>query len=217
MVDVGEWFTHWKPSRHEEILWQKNTGPIRTALRLNGMGTALFGDRSQHEQNLLVRVSLMRGGNMWIKVFLPMRFTDYARKLGYRASTYWEAYKQQLLGAVVPLIGIGGDYAKGKGEGSWPPGFMRDTATKGASIKASVTSTKAVIRIKIPFGHPVQPRTANIVTKVPPWELTRIAEDVGKALRNLLHGDFNDGKTPFQRATAYLPARKAPRRVKRTA
>jgi hypothetical protein len=218
MVDTGEWFTKWKPSKREEILWQRNSGPIRTALKLYGTGTAMFGSMAISEQNLLVKASLMRGGALWIKVFLPMRWTDYARKLGYRASMKWETFKQAVLGQVLPLVGVGGEYrGKGKGEGNWPPGFMRDTATKGARVEAVSSGGRAVINIKIPFGHPVQPHTANIVTKVPPWELTRIAEEVGKSIAFFLKGGFNDGLSPTQRAAPYVPVRKQPSHKKRLA
>jgi hypothetical protein len=162
------------------IAWRfSGTGdsPLKVAIDLNRTALSWF---SRAEQNTAIRTALLSAGNLWIEVFLEKRFSDYARKLGYDESAKWEATKIAL--------------AKGGVLTSKQPtpfvfsGQMKATALAGARATATATANRQAILIRVPYGHAVQPRAADVFRSVPPWEVLRLAEEVNASLVDWLNG-----------------------------
>lgn len=151
--------------------------PLRIAIDLNRAAMAMF---SRYEQNAAIRDALKAGGQLWTVVFLPQRFSDYVRRIGYDETAKWEATKIAL-------------FKRGTIQGPQPTpfvfvGIMRETAMSGARVEAAATASRQVITIRIPFGHPVQSKAAAVFRTVPPWEVLRIAEEVRLVLARAIAG-----------------------------
>lgn len=174
-------------------------GPIRAVLMAEGSALALFDARTR---NTMVRLALHAGGRMWLQVFLPKRFSEYAKRLGYRVSARWAKEKLFLLGNAVPFIGFtppGG----GRQHPRWKrtnPEKMSVAVINGANAKATATASRAQLVFTIPYGHAVRPETSDALRTVPTWEVQRIAEEVASHLQRVL-----DGLLPATEITAPVP------------
>ena len=145
-------------------------GPIRAVLEAQGAALSLF---TQREANTAVREALEAGGDFWVRVFLPMRFSDYARKLGYRVKPTTAKAKALLSGRAVPFV---------------QTGQLQQMAIPGAWARATATGGLGTIWIRIPRPHALRPEFAQVFTTVPTWEINRIAEVVETALAQIIQG-----------------------------
>lgn len=188
-----------------ERVFEAREGSIRAALVAEGPALALFNARTR---NTMVRASLHAGGRVWLQVFLPKRFSDYARRLGYRESAKWRKEKQFLLGQSVPFVGFtppggGKRHPRWKGEN---PEKMAVAAINGANVKATATASNAQVVITIPYGHAVRPETSDMLRNVPTWEVERIALEVAKHLQRILDGLLDADAVPPMPARVVPPA-----------
>lgn len=154
----------------EQIIAQVRQGPIRAAIQVRGAALKLFSTR---QANTIVRVAGEDGGNYFVRVFIPLRFTNYARKLGYSPSTGYQRQKQ----------------AAGYGDTPWVrTGAWRTAATGGARADVTAKRLGCLIKIRVPYTHrhPVTPTTSAQFRSVLPEEMERIARQVGNSLDALL-------------------------------
>ena len=150
------------------ILAQIREGPIRAAIQARGAALKLFSTR---QANTIVRVAGEDGGAYFVRVFLPLRFDKYAERLGYRPSSDYRAKKLR----------------EGYGDIPWVrTGAWRAAALAGARTAVTAKRMGCRIQIKVPYAHPVTPRTSAQFSSVLPEEMERIARQVGNSLDALL-------------------------------
>lgn len=165
-------------------------GPIRVTIEANRKALAIF---SQKEQNKIVRQSMGQVGNMWISIFLPKRFTDYARRfLRYNPRAAWEKAKQIMADKRV-LTKNGYSVVGPQPTPLVLTGVMRAAALGGARGVPKATKSKAYVAIKIPLGHAVRKETSSVIGFIPPHEKTRIAEEFKRSLVNGINDAFKAG------------------------
>ncbi len=162
--------------RSGNVLYDTGPGPIRAVIELQGKALMLF---RQREANDIVRAALQAGGDIWVQVFLPLRFTDYAKQLGYRIRSDYDTWKKKHLGQSVPLVGIGG--LAGASDSTL-------VATQNAHAEATAKGSSGVITIRIPTGHALQAKDQAVFRQIPAHEVARIAEEVEKTLIDILNG-----------------------------
>lgn len=157
-------------------IYDTGPGPIRASIELHGKALKLF---RQKEANDIVRAALQAGGDLWVSVFLPMRFSAYAQQLGYTIRPKYREWKVKNLGQAVPLVGIGGHAGAGN---------STLVASQNAHATASAKSGGGVITIRIPTGHALQAKDQAVFRRIPKHEVARIAEEVEKTLTDILNG-----------------------------
>jgi hypothetical protein len=161
------------------------TNALRAAIEFHGPKLALFTAAGRND---LVREALLAAGNLWISVFLPLRFSDYARKLGYHVTAQTQQRKAK--GRQPPFVNTGA-MAESTGKA-----HVEATATKGLG--------KAVIRI--PLGHALQPQFLAVFRRLPPWEQVRLARVIHDTLAaRLAQAQITTNRASRQRATIVGP------------
>ncbi len=178
-------------------IYDTGPGPIRATIELHGKALKLFRTK---EANDIVRAALQSGGDLWVNIFLPMRFSDYAKQLGYRVNSKYAQKKQKVLGHNVPLVGIGG--TAGAADSTL-------VASKSAHATATAKGGGGVITIRIPTGHALQAKDQAVFRQIPAHEVKRIAEEVEKTLTDLLSG-YTVTTNRAGRMTATLGGARAP-------
>ncbi len=128
--------------------------PIRAAIRAEGAALLLFSDS---DRNTVIRDAMYQGGEYWRLVYLPMRFTKYARTLGYNG------------GNDTPLVFTG---------------RLIDMAIPGAHTEARATATKAraTIRIPRPDYANLNKMVHLVLSALPANEVAQVARVVGKSV-----------------------------------
>ncbi len=181
-------------------VYEAKVGPIRAQIFAAGGALAFFDASTRNE---IIRAALLEGGKFWMRAFLPMRFSQYAYRLGYTVSQKWSQRKLRDLGASVPFLGFtppGG----GRQAPTWKgtnPEKMITAALNGASVRATAAAERASLTIRVPYGHPVREDTTASFRTLPTWEVDRIAEVVGKALADQIADRFKAGDAkPGRRA-----------------
>lgn len=150
--------------KNKTIVHTSKAGPIRTVVEASEGMLSLF---TQKGRNDLLRDAMWAGGMYWRSEFLPMRFTDYAKRLGYK-NTPQTLTKKIKANRMLPLV--------------WT-GDLKSMAD-GTKVEARASKSNAVITIRIP-GPPYmnqQRMVYKILRTIPPWEIERIADNVAKAL-----------------------------------
>lgn len=159
-----------------ERIYSLKNGPISVQILANQKGLVLFSRRRQNE---VIRNALNAAGQFWADVFLPKRFTNYAKSvLGFNPSHQWMAAKEALVSSTdgtkkaiapqpLPLV-----YR----------GEMRTSALTRWRAASVVTAKKQTLIIRIPLGHAVKAHIAKIITRVPQIELQRIVDVFAKVL-----------------------------------
>lgn len=177
------------------VVYETKVGPIRARIEAEGSALALFDAKVR---NTIIRTALSAGGQFWLQVFLPKRFSSYATTFGYTASQRWRKFKEFELGAAVPFVGF-----TPPGGGPAAPRWkqkngekMITAALNGANYTATATAANARIIFRIPYGHPVQQMTSDMFRTVPSWEVERVGEVVGKKLQDILDGLLPAGAVP---------------------
>jgi hypothetical protein len=137
----------------------------------------LFNPFSKYDRNLALRAAYDAGGTHWIDVWLPKRFTSYARAvLGYRVTSKYDTAKRNRNGDATPMV--------------WS-GAFQDQALRGARPDAKVTSknNKIIIRIPGPSYIGYKEVIGRTIRTIPQIESNRVAEVVVRTLTEL----FNEG------------------------
>lgn len=157
-------------------IYSLKKGPISVHIDANRRFMAIFSKRRQNE---IIRNSLNAAGEFWANLFLPKRFTNYARTaLRYNPSADWERAKRALTDSQ-------DDSKRAMAPQPTPlvyRGEMRRAALSGWRLASVATSRKQVLVVRIPLGHAVRKHTAKTVTFVPRLELQRIVEVFSKVL-----------------------------------
>lgn len=174
-----------------QVLINRRRGPLRVVVETEGMALEVL---SRAERNRSMREALANGGRVWPAVFLPLRFTDYARRLGYRKTKE-------------PFV---------------VTGQMRDTAIAGTRVQGIAQGSRLQIVIRVPYGHPLLARYSDVFRSLPPWEVQRIAIEVGAWLRGIrtqvVRTGVRKGIARYRRAEGPVqPVRAAPRAIVRAA
>lgn len=176
-----------------ERIYSLKNGPISVQIEANRKFMVLF---SRKRQNEVIRNSLNAAGEFWANLFLPRRFTNYARTaLRYNPSAAWETAKRALTDSQ-------DDRKRSLAPQPMPlvyRGEMRRSALSRWRLSSVATSKKQVLVVRIPLGHAVRKHTAQTITFVPRLELQRIVEVFSKVM-------------PQQIANAYGPQMAAPPR-----
>lgn len=137
----------------------------------------LYNPFTQADRNLALRVAFDAGGRHWIDVWLPKRFTNYARGvLKYRVTGKYETAKRNQNGVADPLV--------------WSGKFQEQALSMSYPV-AKVTNGRQslIIRIPAPPYTGYKPVVRRTVAGIPDIEQNRVAEVVSKTLVGLL----NDG------------------------
>lgn len=173
-------------------IYALKNGPISVTIEANKKFMVLF---SRKRQNEVIRNSLNMAGEFWANIFLPKRFTNYARTaLRYNPSIAWETAKRQLTDSQ-------NDAKRALAPQPMPlvyRGDMRKSALSRWRLASVATAKKQVLTVRIPLGHAVRKHIAETVTFVPRLELQRIVEVFSKVMAQ-------------QVANAYGPQVAAPR------
>jgi hypothetical protein len=175
-------------------------GGIRGVLTAHGAALNLF---SQRERNEIVRDAFEYGGNHWIWKWLPLRFTAYARTIGYHVKAATDALKSKINGdARLPNV--------------WSGRSRRNSLQAHADARA--TATTQTVTIRVPNQAPSV--RATILT-VPPKEIAAIAGAINAALVQGIEDHLGARMNPVSphtdavaRSRAHHAARKAAKQGK---
>ncbi len=189
------------------IISREQNGPIRAEIELNGPALRLF---SKADQNTIMRTTMRSVGELFIAVFLPKRFTDYARTfLGYFSSGVYDKRKSKLA-------------ARGVIPGPQPTplvytGVSRSDAISGARATSTATASNAWAIVRFPRGG-VNFKKAAVLQTIPRHEVERMAEEVRKILPMLINSGNLTGLAKGPRyallgATSRRAETTTPRRV----
>ncbi len=181
-----------------EIMATAQQGPIRATIEANRKAMSLF---SQREQNTMIREAMRRVGDLWVRVFLPKRFTSYATSvLRYNPSAYWEDVKARLARR--------GVIAKPQPTPLVYTGISRNAALSGLRVDPKATKNRAYCVVRIPLGHAVQKQTSQVFKYLPRIEVARVADEFKKALvQGIADGFIAKSTAPRVGAAAAAPAR----------
>lgn len=183
-------------------IYSLKRGPISVQIEANRKFMVIF---SRKRQNEIIRNSLNAAGEFWANLFLPKRFTNYARTaLRYNPSANWERAKRQLTDSQddtkralvpqpMPLV-----YR----------GDMRKSALSRWRLASVATAKKQVLTVRIPLGHAVRKHIANVVTFVPRLELQRIVEVFSKVMPQQIANTYGP-QMPAARPSGIAPGRRA--------
>lgn len=179
-----------------ETIASVQRGPIRASITANQKALALF---RQREQNEIIRNAMQRTGDFWLVVFMPRRFTDYARRfLRYNPFAKWEDTKVALAKR--------GVIASPQPTPMVYTGISRATALSRSRAEGRATKTKAVAIVRMPLGHAVRPQISKIFKYLPRHEVERIAQVFDKALVEAIADGFKARASGAQQRPAAAPA-----------
>ncbi len=147
----------------------------------------------------VAQAALREGGEWFRSERIPLRFTDWVYRMGYRVTNAWKAFKRRttktsralpFIGTTPPgggtIISIVGGHHDGllveNGE------KMAVAIGRGCRVDISGTSKGGDIIIRLPYGHPIRKDMADVFTKVAPEEYQRIAQIVAASFRAFLAG-----------------------------
>jgi hypothetical protein len=146
------------------------------------------------ERKAIVRASLRQGGEFFKEKYIPLRFTDYAYRLGYRVTEEWKKFKRRVMGSkrANPYIGTtapGGGDVESMYSGLKPthnPEKMAIAMQRGCRVDVTGTGAGGNIIIRTPYGHPILPVSATAFTKIAPAENQKVAQEVARAFTAFL-------------------------------
>lgn len=160
---------------------------INSVFTLSGPCQKLFGP----ERKALINACLLEGGEYFKDTYIPMRFTDYAYRLGYRVTDRWKQEKRRVLQSkrALPYIGMtpaGGGDAGAMVLPTHNGEKMSVAMARGCRVDVSGTSRGGNIIIKTPYGHAILPPLAAAFNTVLPAEYQAVTRVVATALRAFL-------------------------------
>lgn len=185
-----------------ERIYALKNGPISVQIEANKKFMVLF---SRKRQNEVTRNSLNAAGKFWAEVFLPKRFTNYAKSvLGFNPSHAWENAKRKLV------------FSPNSRKQALDPqptplvyrGEMRRSALARWRTASTATAKRQVLVVRIPLGHPVKKHIADLITRCPRLELQRIVEVFSKSMPQQI-GNAYGPQLPVSRPTGVAPGRRA--------
>jgi hypothetical protein len=134
---------------------------------------------------------MWQGGEYYRTVFVPLKFTNYARKFGYHATAKYAARKRKMFGAELPLVFTDEQTHNG----------LRSQVLAGSRSEARVTRSKCAVLIRMPGPAYMnaQPMVYKVLRSVLPAELERVAAIVGTALAANLEGTASPADGPGKR------------------
>lgn len=145
-------------------------GPIKVTLEANKEALSLFQARPRND---LVRTCLQIAGEGWISIFLPQRFSNYAKKLGYHVTSRTLDRKRRLYGHDTPFV---------------QTTEMQNTVMSRATSTATAKSGGGVIVIRLPFGHALPQEFVDVFRSLPAWEVNKLNEIVVREIAAELNG-----------------------------
>ena len=122
---------------------------------------------TQKERNNVMRSAMVRVASYWVEEFLPLRFTEYAVKLGYNPAAKWEDYKMLMADSQKKTRKTYRRVMRPQPTPMVFTGDMRKAALGRNSIKATATRGNGTATIRMPFGHAVQPRISDLFRRLP--------------------------------------------------
>lgn len=205
-------------------------GALGDVVELHGAALSLF---STTERKEALRAAFQAVGNLWVTVFLPKRFTSYAEQfLGYNPNAamsgrkFWVNRKVALAKSGRPVRVKYGAGAYSVADPQPTPfvftGFMRERALTYARAEAGGAANNPYVKVMIPLGHALRSEYIDILRKLPPHELKRLAEECEKALKAAIEGKPQSHfagptqKPPPPRPASALPERQRPGGHERT-
>lgn len=151
-----------------------NGNEIRAELKAAGAALALF---SPADRNRIIRDAMLNGADRFMAFWLPKRFEQYARTLGYHAGPMYEALKKRKFGHSKPLVLDGRlqklvmstayTVSKGKGDSCYSEIRFRRGTTQSQVVRA-------------------------VLSSLAPNEVKDCSKAVGKALAVTESGDFTE-------------------------
>ena len=175
------------------VVKKEQQGPIRTRIEAFGPALALY---KQSVRNKMVRNALIAAGKVWLAIYLLRRFkSNYAPVFGYpKITKRYAQRKAKRLGTIQPYMGF---------RPPADPTTLVGAALTGARSTATATGSKGVIRITVPYGHPLRAEYSAAFRNIPGGEIMALAEAAGNALAAELAGtpltDANRKKEPKPR------------------
>jgi hypothetical protein len=158
---------------------------------------ALAG-KSQSAVNSIIRVALNEAGEMWVRVFLPMRFSDYAISvLGYRATDSYNKEKVEAASAGRALDFHSARSFEGQDINSGvviPPqptpfvasGRSKELCLSTARVEVRATATTGRILIRCQVGVIKFPKQYEAFKSIPAIERKRVIDQVKSTLDHIL-------------------------------
>ncbi len=160
---------------------------INSVFTMNGPFAKFLGA----DRKVIIRESLWAGGEWFRTERIPMRFTDFAYRLGYRVTDEWKKEKRNVLQSrrAFPFIGMtptgGGDAGSLKAK-RINAEKMATAMARGCRTDISGTSKGGNILIRTPYGHPILPVFAQVFQTVTADEYQQVARIVSSALNDFL-------------------------------
>ncbi len=176
-----------------EVIAQFKAGGIKAVIDASGPALTWMKPR---ERNAMVASSLGFAGNMWLEKYLPLRFTNYAYRLGYQVSESWKKRKRRELHSNArPFIGLtprgGGTFESDVGGGRLAVTNgekMAVAVVRTAKSRATRTSNNFKIIITMGYGHPIRPNLADAFKQTPSSELKAVAQETQAKILLFLQG-----------------------------
>ncbi len=160
---------------------------INSVFTMNGpLGSFLGPDRKA-----IIRASLWAGGEFFRTERIPLRFTDFAYRLGYRVTDEWKKEKRNVLQSrrAFPFIGMtppgGGDAGSLKAK-VINAEKLATAMARGCRTDITGTSKGGNILIRTPYGHPILAVFAQVFQTVTPDEYQEVARVVAASLNEFL-------------------------------
>jgi hypothetical protein len=149
---------------------------------------------SKTERKVVAQSALREGGEWFRAERIPLRFTDWVYRNGYRVTEDWKKFKRRVLNSGRALPYIGTTPAGGGTIQSMIAGIpdvhngekMAVAIMRGTRVDITGTSKGGDILIRTPYGHPILPNLAEAFKRVAPEEYQRVAQIVAAAFRDFL-------------------------------
>ena len=182
----------------------------------NAEDLAKFGKIGEYQKDLADKffgwygAAFAAGGQHWIEVWLPMRFTDYARSLGYSVSERYASVKAKEKGHTLPLV---------------LTGKTRDAVVDHSTFTIRNSSSKIsfVVRMPLPsnikgyiYGYSTRSQVRQMLTTIPPREIISIAKVIKSALHSELTGRLTERMTGSRQPAAGYSRQTAPKGTARS-
>ena len=161
----------------KQVIPLRGSGPIRASIEAYDGMLAMFTDSAR---NALIRDAMWQGGEYYRAVFVPLKFTNYARKFGYTVRSKYAARKRKLFGAELPLVFS--DEVTHNGLRSQVLGNSRSEA------RATRGKYSVLIRMPGPAYMNAQSTVYKVLRGVLPEEIQRVAVVVANTLAANLEG-----------------------------
>jgi hypothetical protein len=186
-------------------------GAFRIAIEANKEAMAYF---SQADQNRMIRTASHAGAQQFVDRDLFRRFSRWAiGALGHFVSTKWARAKQRMGGVDLPFVGLtplGGGPPTPRSQ-AHNAEKMNAAIARGARATAVAKRGDATATVLLPFGHAVQPQTAQRFATMHPSEVNSMAEEQARVLASILSGASPEQAGKRQLVGAMSPIGVAPR------